>query len=329
MKDRRFVDELGLEELERLLLIKRREARHARLRQMGHAAHVSGRDPLESAPPSSIPPIPTDHLKFQGVGASASYQSNESHDDNQRTLWSGLARWLSAPLNINWRFVFSGLLFMVEIAAVVGLIAVVANAWQDREKIDVEVEEIAVTPSATAAVQQVRAVLLPGGHTSPDSRGFSQPEQIPEHLRALALTITPQPIPTHSPEHASRIVIPAIDVDHPVVEGDDWETLKRGVGHTPWSSNPGKVGNCVLSAHNDIYGGIFRRLPDLELDDEIFIHTSYQIYRYIVKATRIVDPTQVDIMNPTDYPALTLISSYPYLENNQRIVVIAELASSQ
>jgi len=51
MKDRRSVDDLSIEELERILLTKRREARLARLRQMGKSEQVIGRDPLDAPPP--------------------------------------------------------------------------------------------------------------------------------------------------------------------------------------------------------------------------------------------------------------------------------------
>lgn len=324
MKDRRSVDDLSIEELERILLIKRREARLARLRQMNSVGQTIGRDPLQPAPPSPTQlPMPTAHRQFQGVGASASYRSVEVND-GRRTFGSRLIRWLAAPLHINWRFVFNSVLLLIEVAAVVGLIVIAASAWQDRQRINEEAAEVFAPPTPTSA-PLINAVVLPSGHTPPDARGFSQPEPIPEHLQALVQAITPQPVPTPGPEHATRIVIPAIGVDHPVVEGDDWEALKRGVGHTPWSANPGQAGNCVLSAHNDIFGEIFRRLPDMELGDDIFVHTSTQVYHYVVKATRIIEPDQVEVMYPTNHPVLTLISCYPYLVDNKRVVVIAEL----
>ncbi len=330
MKDHRSVDDLSIEELERILLVKRREARLARVRQMDGLDHLMGRDPLEPAPPLSVPPpIPTDHRQFKEMGASANYRSVEVEAERQRSFDKRLSAWLSAPLRISWRFVFNRFFLLIEAAAVVGLIIILINARQDQHKINAEakeLEEVYISPTPTA-IPQINAVVLPGGHTPPDPRGFSQPESIPQELQELANTITPQPVPTRGPEHAIQIVIPSIGVDHPVVEGDDWEALKRGVGHTPWSANPGEVGNCVLTAHNDIFGDIFRRLSEVELDDEISVHTSSEVYRYVVKATHVVEPTQVDVMDPTDHPVLTLISSYPYLVDDKRIVVIAELAS--
>jgi sortase A len=253
-------------------------------------------------------------------------------DGRQRSFGSRLVHWLAAPVYINWRYVFNRILLLIEVSAVVGLVVIAIGAWRDQERIGKEAVEISAPPTPTASVSEVGAtappidaVILPGGHTPPDAQGFSQPEPIPEHLRAQMQVITPQPIPTAGPEHATRIVIPSIDVNHPVVEGDDWEALKLGVGHTPWSVNPGQAGNCILTAHNDIFGEIFRRLPEMELGDEVFVHTSAQVYRYVVQATHIVEPTQVEVMYPTDHPVLTLISSYPYLVDDKRVVVIAEL----
>jgi sortase A len=332
MKDRRYVDELDIEELERILLIKRREARLARLRQIDRLDEVRGRDPLEPVPPASVPPpIPTAHHQYRGVGASASYHSVEVEHSRRGRLWLHLTHWLSTPLKINWRYVANKVLLVIEIAAVVGLSVIVWNTWQTREEINEDVEALILppTPAPTATpIPSVKAVVLPGGHTAPDIRGFSQPEPIPDSLQALAEMITPEPIPTRGPEQPTRVVIPSLGVDHPVVMGDDWEALKQGVGHTPWSANPGNEGNCILAAHNDIFGAVFRQLPKMELGDEIYVHTDTQVYRYVVKATHVVEPTQVDLMNPTAQPVLTLISSYPYLIDNMRIVVIAELSPS-
>jgi sortase A len=122
-----------------------------------------------------------------------------------------------------------------------------------------------------------------------------------------------------------RIQIPAINVDAPVVLGDGWEQLKKGVGQRLGSPNPGLSGNLVLSAHNDIFGEIFRELERLKPGDQVIISTSMRAYTYVISSTQIVEPTQVDVLAPTERPTLTLISCYPYLVDNQRIVVFADL----
>ena len=90
---------------------------------------------------------------------------------------------------------------------------------------------------------------------------------------------------------------------------------------------PGRSGNVVLAAHNDIYGEIFRRLDQLERGDEILISTERTTYTYVVRETEIVQPTDTWVMGPTEHASTTLISCYPYLVDNKRIVVFADLAS--
>ena len=113
----------------------------------------------------------------------------------------------------------------------------------------------------------------------------------------------------------------------PIVEGDGWEQLKQGIGHHIGSANPGTTGNVVLSAHNDIFGELFRDLDRLQPGDEVIVYTVSQKFVYRVIRIRIVEPTDVSVMTPTGRPTLTLVSCYPYMIDNQRIVVTAELAS--
>ncbi len=151
--------------------------------------------------------------------------------------------------------------------------------------------------------------------------------EIPEHLLPIIDSYIPPPVPTPGPEQARRIQIPAIDLDKPIVQGDTWEQLKKGVGQHIGSGLPGEQGNIVLSAHNDIYGEIFRHLDQLGPGDEIIISTERQSYSYVIRELQVVDPTDVWVMSTTDHSSTTLISCYPYLVNNKRIVVFADLAS--
>jgi sortase A len=133
---------------------------------------------------------------------------------------------------------------------------------------------------------------------------------------------------THEAErHPRRMVIPRIGVDAPVVRGDTWEDLKWGIGHRVGSAYPGEPGNVVVSAHNDAYGEIFRHLNRLEPGDEILLYTRGDVYRYQVRGVEIVMPNQVDVMDPTVEPVLTMITCYPYLINTYRIVVVADLVT--
>ncbi len=294
MKDRRSVDELSIEELEAILKLRKHEARMQRLQQRGRPAPEVRRAPVKPAAsptPEQVATAPT----------------------TQRQ--SG----------IQWGWIADKLLLLIEILAVLGLIAIVIQLMLAVRELNANAPGAQPLPTFTPT-PMINVVILPGGHTPPDAQGNSEPEPIPPHLQELVAKITPLPVPTPGPQQARRIVIPAIKVDAPVVEGDDAEALKKGAGHHIGSANPGERGNCVISAHDDIYGEIFRDLPQLKPGDEVFVYTENQRYRYQVQETRIVQPTEVSVMAPTSSPVLTLITCYPYRVNTHRFVVIATLA---
>lgn len=309
MKDRRTVDELSLEELEEVLRVRRRAER---LRRLGNKS--KSLDPLrDQTAPQNVAPIGSrveaDAREFSGPRYSA-------------LIEPGSARRARRP--IQWRWVRDQVLLMVEILAVVGFILVVVQMFTTVQTLNEDSRAVQFPPTPTAA-PLIDVVVLPSGHTPPDAQQRSEPAPIPAHLQGLVAAFTPLPVPTSGPEHPQRIVISAIGVDSLVVQGDDWESLKKGAGHHIGSANPGERGNSVISAHNDIYGEIFRDLPDLKVGDEILVHTQTQVYRYIVEQTRIIEPDEVSVMAPTSSPVLTLISCYPYGVDSHRIVVIAAL----
>ncbi len=199
----------------------------------------------------------------------------------------------------------------------------------NREAAQAMVQEVqALDPLPTPVpTPLITAVVLPSGHTPPTTAGGAQfnAAEIPEELRSLFQALPAPAAPTQGPTQARRIIAPAINVDAPIVQGDGWEQLKKGVGQHLGSGEAGQPGNLVLSAHNDIFGEIFRYLDRLAPGDEIQIQTLTQVFTYIVTGTRIVEPTEVSVLAPTPAATLTLISCYPYLVDNQRIVVFGEL----
>jgi sortase A len=227
----------------------------------------------------------------------------------------------------SWRRLFlDRLLFVVEIGAVIGLAFVLLNGLSLLRNLNKEVAAALEQPTLTPT-PLISAVVLPSGHTPPNKPGGAQfnEEEIPAHLRPLVQSLANIPLPTPSPAHATRLQIASIRVDAPVVQGDGWEQLKKGVGQHVGSANPGQKGNIVLSAHNDVFGEIFRDLDQVKPGDEIVISTSQQSFIYVVRQTQILEPTRVEVMAPTGDAVLTLISCYPYLVDNQRIVLTATL----
>ncbi len=180
--------------------------------------------------------------------------------------------------------VVDGFLLAIEVLAVLGLVFVLFNGLDILQQLNREVALALEQPTLTAT-PLIKAVILPGGHTPPDSPGGSQPniEEIPDHLRPVVQSYWEIPIPTPSPNHAIRLQIPSINQDVPVVEGDGPEQLKKGVGHAIYSANPGETGNVVLSAHNDIQGEIFRHLDKLEEGDLVILFSERKSYTYAVQ----------------------------------------------
>ncbi|NDJ35020.1 MAG: class D sortase [Chloroflexi bacterium] len=313
MPDKRTVDELTIEELEQVLRIRKREARLERLR---HLEEVGRRQPGD-APATRRPSPDAEEVGYESFLAEDEAPSEPKEERSGQDM----------------------LLLGIEIIAVVGIVVILVFAALELRSLNDEaadeqgeiVETIDLpTPTATPIIS---AVVLPGGHrvVMEDGERRAEPnyDEVPAALRPLVEQqfAGPAIVPTPSPAHALRVRIPAIRVDAPVVQGDGAEQLKRGIGQHIGTANPGERGNMVLSAHNDVYGQIFRHLDQLSPGDEIIVSTQVREYRYVVQYARVVEPTEVSVMAPTAEPVVTLISCYPYLINNKRYIIVAELQS--
>jgi sortase A len=317
MPDRRPIDQIPTEELERILAIRKRKERAQRWRRLAVQGRIAQAEP-SAQEPAADGQTPVLEAAGRPTGR---YRAIEVGGEEE------LPEEKPARRDLAWGWVFNKFLLFVEIAALVGLILVLVSSFLSLRELNQSVKEV-LTPSPTETPRPlIDAVVLPSGHRPPTAPGGVEPnlDEIPEHLRRLVQAVTPLPIPTQGPEQPSRIVIKSISVDAPVVQGDDWEQLKKGVGHHLRSANPGERGNMVLSAHNDVFGEIFRNLEKVELKDEILVYSGSRVFRYVASQKRVIEPTEVSVMYPTSDPTLTLITCYPYLVDNKRIVVIAEL----
>jgi len=302
-KDRRPADELSIEELESLLARKKLEARQARLQQFRR----SGR----ALPLNPDPIALSDVGNFRNDVEPDEIEVDADHPVRRRRLPAA----------------FEGVLLFLEVGAVLGLALVLLSGFKALRQLNEETAAALEIPTPEAT-PLITAVVLPSGHTPPTSPGGPQPndEEIPTNLRPLVQSLPAVAIPTSGPEQANSIFIPALwNAPAPVVQGDGWEQLRKGVGQHVGTANPGQTGNLVLSAHNDIFGELFRDLDKLQPGDEIRLSTATREFIYRVTETRIVQPTEVSVMDATSRPTITLVSCYPYLVDSQRIVVHGEL----
>jgi len=110
-------------------------------------------------------------------------------------------------------------------------------------------------------------------------------------------------------EAFAALTIPRLGVDVVVAEGTSPETLNRAAGRIAASSFPGDGGNVAIAAHRDSF---FRPLQSIEAGDLAVLRGAFGERRYRVEWTRIVDPHEVEVVAPTPYPALTLVTCYPF-----------------
>ena len=337
MRNKRTIDELTVEELEQALVIKRREERQKKLDRMRRSGRTV-ETPVNGG--KQHPP--------QAVVLATAQAVKSTPLDN-----AGAPRFVDAPEAVAapdperdrfWKSFVNQALLLVEIAAVVGLVYLGYMLIQsigslERETAEAqrmaEEQRVAVLPTiAPTPVLRIDNVVLPGGHTPPNSPHGAQPNlnEIPPNLQPMVQSQLFQPVisrPAQTDDTALRLIIPKLNLDQTVVQGTDWEALKQGVGQLLNGVNPGdESGNVVLNAHNDIYGELFRHLDQLEAGDRFQVQTRKAIYTYEISEWKVVEPTAVEVLEFTSAPTATLISCYPYQIDDKRIVVFARRVDS-
>jgi sortase A len=342
MRDKRPVDELSIEELERILSIRKREERQKNLSRLQRAGRVVAEQPQPPASPFPISeksetaalakPAPVKVAANGNGGLAPAFEDESDEADYRQPGKSGDDRF--------WRSFVNQALLLVEVAAVVGLVFLGYQMFTNISALQRETasaqaladeQRRAGIPTLEPTPQlQINQVVLPGGHTPPTAAGgvrFNY-EEVPENLRWLVESQVMQPIsfrPPPTEETALQLSVPKLNVDQTIVQGTDWEALKQGIGQVQNGVNPGDDnGNLVLAAHNDIYGEFFRYLDKLEAGDEFYVRTRTKVYTYRVTGWKTVSPTDVTVMNSGIGAEATLISCYPYGQNTKRIVVHAE-----
>ena len=164
-----------------------------------------------------------------------------------------------------------------------------AHAWQRYESWSLERQRRGETASI--------------GRYLASRAGFGDPE-----IRGAAPRPEAEPVPARG-DLVGRLDIPRLGLSAIVLEGDDAQTLKLGVGHIPGTALPGRNGNLALAAHRD---GFFRPLHGIRRSDEIELTTPLRTYRYRVTDVSVVPPDDLAVLRDTAEPSLTLVTCYPF-----------------
>ncbi len=124
--------------------------------------------------------------------------------------------------------------------------------------------------------------------------------------------------------HAPIVGIDTMTQEVFLVDGT-WQVADYAAGYLNGTGVPGS-GNVVMAGHQGIRGAVFATLEALKPGNEVYVDTATQRFRYRVRETGNVWPSQVSVMFPTATPTLTLMTCTNW--DMQRFVVIADLVDT-
>ena len=126
-------------------------------------------------------------------------------------------------------------------------------------------------------------------------------------------------------EIAAVLSMPELDLEVPVYTGATDELMDLGAGLIAGTARPGEQGNIGIAGHRD---GYFRVLKDVQPGQQLTLRTATGEQQFRVTGTRIVDPIDVEVLDPTPRETVTLVTCYPFYyvgSAPQRFIVTAEL----
>ena len=110
-------------------------------------------------------------------------------------------------------------------------------------------------------------------------------------------------------ELLAKLEIPRVNLSVVVLEGSDDAVLKKGPGHIEETALPGELGNVGIAGHRDTH---FRPLRHIKLNDEVILKTKAVTMRYFIDSIHITHPTDMQILDPSPGPTLTLVTCFPF-----------------
>jgi sortase A len=217
----------------------------------------------------------------------------------------GLLRWLSTVLML------AGVLLIAD--------AIVAVTWQEpvsaflaqrsQDRLAGELEELAAAEPTPLELRALR--------------------DLPDERRRLAYLADRTRERVGPGEAIGRIVLPSLDADFVMVDGVAPDDLRRGPGLYDDTEMPGQGGTVGVAGHRTTYGAPFRDVDDLERGDLVRLEMPYGVFTYEVEETRIVEPTDLSVIDDVGYERVVLTACHPLYSAAERIVVFARLVETR
>jgi LPXTG-site transpeptidase (sortase) family protein len=142
-----------------------------------------------------------------------------------------------------------------------------------------------------------------------------------------------------------RIIIPAIQLDAPIVQSDKTSIELRNQWFEQWtvpnefaagwqanSAPLGMVGNTILGGHHNEYGKVFEHLVELNIGDLIYVYSGEVAFVYRVTDKLLLPERDVSLeirkanaewIAPTSDERLTLVTCWPKRSNTHRVIIVA------
>lgn len=131
---------------------------------------------------------------------------------------------------------------------------------------------------------------------------------------------------TSPPPDENRIVIPSIQINEPILEGNNINVINRGgTWRRPNTADPTKDNNTVIVGHRFFGNNVstFYHLDKVEVGQMLALYWDKKETLYQVTEKKIVDASAVEIEAPTSEKQLTLYTCDPIWTAKNRLVIIA------
>jgi len=127
------------------------------------------------------------------------------------------------------------------------------------------------------------------------------------------------------PPAVAVLSMPELGLEVPVFDTDSDLNMDRGAGLIAGTARPAEAGNVGIAGHRD---GYFRVLKDASPGDSLRLRTAAGEQYYRVTEVMVVDPLDVEVLDPTEHASVTLVTCYPFYyvgSAPQRFIVRAQL----
>ncbi|MCE3265652.1 MAG: sortase family protein [Solirubrobacterales bacterium] len=122
-----------------------------------------------------------------------------------------------------------------------------------------------------------------------------------------------------------RVKIDSIGLDTVLMDGTDTATLQKGPGRYPRTPLPGFGSTTGIAGHRTTYLAPFRKINEISDGDEVRVELPYAVFTYEVEKHEIVDPSNVEIVDPVGYERIVLTACHPLYSAAERWAVFGRL----